>query len=171
MVEPVVWVPIAIGSMKSATAAAEPLDEPAGVRVRSCGLRVGPGCRLANSVVTVTAAGPPNAAYVSRIVSTTMNAGQQYSVHVTMQNTGGTTWTPGALYRLGAVNPYDNTTWGLSRALLFNGESIAPGQQKTFAFTVRAPTAAGTYNFQWRMVQDGVTWFGDFSQNAVITVR
>ena len=30
MVEPVVWVPIAIGTMKSATAAAEPLDEPAG---------------------------------------------------------------------------------------------------------------------------------------------
>ena len=53
MVEPVVWVPIAIGTMKSATAAAEPLDEPAGVRARSCGLRVGPGCRLANSVVTV----------------------------------------------------------------------------------------------------------------------
>ncbi len=53
MVEPVVWVPIASGTMKSATAAAEPLDEPPGVRLRSCGLRVGPGCRLANSVVTV----------------------------------------------------------------------------------------------------------------------
>jgi len=53
MVEPVVWVPIAIGTMKSATAAAEPLEEPPGVRVRSCGLRVGPGWRLANSVVTV----------------------------------------------------------------------------------------------------------------------
>ncbi len=48
-----VWVPIASGTMKSATAAAEPLEDPAGVRVRSCVLRVGPGCRLANSVVTV----------------------------------------------------------------------------------------------------------------------
>ena len=61
MVEPVVWVPIAIGTMKSATAAAEPLDEPPGVRVRSCGLRVGPGCRLANSVVTVLPSSTPPA--------------------------------------------------------------------------------------------------------------
>ena len=61
MVDPVVWVPIAIGTMKSATAAAEPLDEPAGVRARSCGLRVGPGCRLANSVVTVLPRSTPPA--------------------------------------------------------------------------------------------------------------
>ena len=47
MVEPVVWVPIAIGTMKSATAAAEPLDEPRGrageiVRVAGrAGMQVG----------------------------------------------------------------------------------------------------------------------------------
>ena len=31
----------------------KPLDEPPGVRSRSCGLRVGPGVKQANSVVTV----------------------------------------------------------------------------------------------------------------------
>jgi len=46
-------VPIASGTMKSATAAAEPLDEPPGVWAGLCGLAVGPGWRLANSVVTV----------------------------------------------------------------------------------------------------------------------
>ena len=48
-----VCVPSATGTMQSATAAAEPLDEPPGVRARSCGLRVLPGCRFANLVATV----------------------------------------------------------------------------------------------------------------------
>jgi hypothetical protein len=39
--------------MKSATEAAEPLDEPPGVWAGLCGFEVGPGWRLANSVVTV----------------------------------------------------------------------------------------------------------------------
>ena len=43
MVEPLVCVASASGTMPAATAAAEPLDEPPGVRSRSCGLRVGPG--------------------------------------------------------------------------------------------------------------------------------
>ena len=41
--EPTTWLPIATGTMPSATAAAEPLDEPPGVRLRSYGLQVGPG--------------------------------------------------------------------------------------------------------------------------------
>src|SRR5690606_2992027 len=40
MMEPEVWVPSARGTWPSATAAAEPLDEPPGVRPRLCGLRV-----------------------------------------------------------------------------------------------------------------------------------
>src|SRR5260370_4214184 len=51
--EPPVWVPSAAGTWKSATAAAEPLDEPPGVCAGLCGLTVAPGKRLANSVVTV----------------------------------------------------------------------------------------------------------------------
>jgi hypothetical protein len=41
MVEPPVWVARASGTMKSATAAPDPLDEPPGVRSGSRGLRVG----------------------------------------------------------------------------------------------------------------------------------
>ena len=43
MTEPLVWVPSASGTMPAATAAAEPEDEPPGVRAGSCGLRVLPG--------------------------------------------------------------------------------------------------------------------------------
>src|SRR5262249_7798065 len=45
--------PSASGTMLAATAAAEPDEEPPGVRAGSCGLRVGPGWKYANSVVTV----------------------------------------------------------------------------------------------------------------------
>ena len=48
-----VWLPSASGTMLAATAAADPLDEPPGVCAGSCGFRVLPGVRVANSVVTV----------------------------------------------------------------------------------------------------------------------
>ena len=129
------------------------------------------GPTTVNAVVTVSGGGTPNAAYVSHSVPTSMTAGQQYSVSVTMRNSGGTTWTPGAWYRLGAINPYDNAIWGMNRVGLSSGESVAVGQQKTFTWTVRAPTTPGQYNFQWRMVRDGVMWFGDSSANVVVSVQ
>src|SRR2546427_10539677 len=53
IVDPVVWLPSASGTMPAPTAAADPLDEPPGVCSGLCGLRVLPGERVANSVVTV----------------------------------------------------------------------------------------------------------------------
>ena len=41
--EPLVCEPTAPGTMHAATAAAEPLEDPPGVRSGSCGLRVLPG--------------------------------------------------------------------------------------------------------------------------------
>ena len=43
--EPTVWEPSARGAMPAATAAAEPLEEPPGVRWRSWGLAVAPGAK------------------------------------------------------------------------------------------------------------------------------
>src|SRR5215471_9282999 len=51
--EPLVWVPMAVGTKPAATAAAEPLDEPPGVCAGFHGLRVLFGTMKANSVVTV----------------------------------------------------------------------------------------------------------------------
>src|SRR5215813_15161533 len=55
MIEPPTWVPIAAGTMLAPTAAAEPDDEPPGVRALSNGLVVGPGCEPPSSAVTVLA--------------------------------------------------------------------------------------------------------------------
>src|SRR5712691_1722476 len=51
--DPAVCEPSAAGTIRSATAAAEPLDDPPGVRAGSRGLRVFPPRYAANSVVTV----------------------------------------------------------------------------------------------------------------------
>jgi hypothetical protein len=111
-----------------------------------------------------------NSSFISQSVPTTMNAGQSYNVSVTVQNTGTTTWSPYVGYpsRLGSENPRDNTIWGISRVEL--PAIVSPGQLVTFNFTVRAPSTAGTYNFQWRMLQEVVEWFGDFTPNVAINV-
>lgn len=99
----------------------------------------------------------------------TMTTGQTANVSVTMQNTGSATWTPGTNYRLGSQNPQDNSTWGFNRVNL-PVASVAPGASVTFNFTVTAPSTPGTHNYQWRMVHDGVTWFGGLTPNISVTV-
>jgi RHS repeat-associated protein len=97
-----------------------------------------------------------------------MTAGQSYNVSVTMRNTGTNTWTASSLYRLGSQNPQDNVTWGVGRIEL--PTSVAPTSSVTFNFIVTAPSAPGTYNFQWRMLREMVEWFGDFTTNVTVTV-
>jgi hypothetical protein len=52
-----------------------------------------------------------------------------------------------------------------------NRSSVASGSEVAFNFTVTAPATPGTYNCQWRMVQDFVEWFGDFTPNVAVTVN
>jgi len=104
-----------------------------------------------------------DARFVDQTVPFSMSPGQVVSVTVTMQNIGTATWTEAAEYRLGAQNPQDNGAWGFGRVYLSAADAIAPGQSKTFAFDVTAPTAPGLHNFQWRMVQEGQAWFGAYT--------
>lgn len=89
---------------------------------------------------------------------------------VTMRNLGKNTWTAAQSYRLGSVNPYNNTTWGMSRVDLAPGDNIATNQSKTFTWTVKAPSSPGTYYFQWRMLREGVAWFGSSSLTVIVKV-
>jgi RHS repeat-associated protein len=109
-----------------------------------------------------------NAQFVGQSVPSTMVVGQAYSVSVQMKNLGSATWDAAAAYRLGSQNPHDNVTWGTGRINV--PAPTAMGQTATFNFTAIAPTAAGTYNFQWKMVQDGAAWFGDATANQPVTV-
>src|SRR5688572_6020721 len=99
-----------------------------------------------------------------------MTAGQCYPVTVRMRNTGTSTWNDADVFRLGSQNPQDNLTWGMNRVSMPAGSSIAPGQEVVYSWTVTAPSAAGTYNFQWQIRQSGVEWFGALTPNVAVTV-
>jgi PKD repeat protein len=109
------------------------------------------------------------AKFLSQNVPSTMTVGQNYTVSLTVRNVGSRTWNPVGpqcnAYRLGAVT---STNWGTGRAEL--PAVLAPGQQVTLNFTVKAPTTPGTYPFQWRMVHECVEWFGDLSPNVNVSV-
>jgi polysaccharide biosynthesis protein PslG len=95
----------------------------------------------------------------------TMEAGQTITVRLTFQNTGATIWTAADGYRLGAVG--DQDTFAAPRQFLAPGESVAPGQQKSFAFSFTAPVAAGAYTSRWQLLREGVAWFGDIANRQV----
>ncbi len=111
------------------------------------------------------------AEYVSQDVPTNMLAGQDYKVSITMKNTGRSNWTSANNYKLGSQNPKDNIIWGFGRVHLRSGNNIGPKQTKKFTFTVTAPSKPGSYYFQWQMLQENVTWFGDKTQNLKINVN
>jgi hypothetical protein len=117
------------------------------------------------------AGGTLAAAYVSQVVPTSVAAGARFTAQVTMRNTGTATWTAGSAVRLGSQSPQDNLTWGLGRVDLPPGVEVAPGARHTFTFEARAPSTAGTRAFQWRMLREGVTWFGAVTPVVSITVR
>src|SRR5262249_40511431 len=63
-------------------------------------------------------------------------------------------------YRLGSQSPQDNSTWGTNRAWL-PSSPINAGQNVTFTFPVTAPLSAGSYTFAWKLVHEGIQWFGN----------
>ncbi len=111
-----------------------------------------------------------NAEFVSQSVPQSMAPGEIINVSLTMKNTGTDSWTNAAEYKLGSKNPQGNSTWGFNRVDLADGESVAPGSEKTFNFEITAPDTDGTFNFQWQMVQEYVAFFGAISPNKEIIV-
>jgi len=98
---------------------------------------------------------------------TLMLPGQTYNVTVVMRNTGETIWAGN--YFLGSQNPQDNNTFQRPRVPL--PHNVLPGGQVTFTFTVTAPSNAGMVPLQFRMVQEFVEWFGEFTPTVNVEVR
>jgi len=116
----------------------------------------------------------PSPSYASKFIAhdppQEVGVGQLITVNVTLKNTGTTPWTEADSFRLGAVNPADNKTWGWNRVKLDPGETITIGKSKTFKVNVLAPVNPGVYSFQWQMVKDGTLWFGQPSPPTPINV-
>ncbi|SET25730.1 trypsin-like serine protease [Stigmatella erecta] len=118
---------------------------------------------------------PTNAAaFVSQSVPTQVQAGQTFTVSITLRNTGASVWEDYTGYRLGSQAPQDNNIWGAGgRIGLDLYDLVSPGATKTFQFTATAPNLryTGTRVFQWRMLRENVEWFGDFTPPVSITVH
>ncbi len=120
--------------------------------------------------LTINLFGQNNSEFISQNVPGSISPGEHFSITVTFKNTGTTTWTSSNYYRLGTQNPQDNTIWmGTNRVALPN--DVAPGQMVTFNINLTAPSEYGIYALQWRMVQDGVEWFGQQSEVVYFVIR
>lgn len=105
-----------------------------------------------------------------RDVPDTIVGGTAFTPTVSMKNSGTKAWTSDTTpHRLGSESPKGNLTWGIKRVAL-PSIPIDPGQTAAFRFTAKAPTTAGSYKFDWRMVEDGVQWFGEMCSKTVTVV-
>lgn len=100
---------------------------------------------------------------VSHDLPTSMAPGETRTVHITFRNKG-VLWTEAKQIRLGAVGDSDPFTAATRQYI--SGE-VGPNETYTFTFNLTAPTTPGVYTTDWRMVRDGVTWFGATASSNV----
>lgn len=87
-------------------------------------------------------------------------AGASFQLQTRVNSPGSTiAFDPALDFRIGSQNPQDNQTWGTNRWEL--GGVVQPDNGLNVTLDLRAPSQPGSYPLALRMVQDGVTWFGD----------
>jgi hypothetical protein len=98
-----------------------------------------------------------------------LRQGDKRQITLSMRNIGSAPWKAVDAVRLGSQAPQDNTTWGVGRVELPSAE-VPPGGIAQFRIPIVAPTAPGRYTFQWRMLQELVEWFGDYSPETTVHI-
>jgi hypothetical protein len=105
-----------------------------------------------------------------------MNPDESYKVIVTFKNNGTTTWMPSGTsamssYKLAVIDNGDKMypmgVWGVMESPVT--KSIEPGETVSFELNVKAPSTAGTYNFEWSMKHDDI-YFGEHSTPVSVNV-
>ncbi|MFA7308965.1 MAG: NBR1-Ig-like domain-containing protein [Patescibacteria group bacterium] len=103
-------------------------------------------------------------AFVAQSAFPTMTPGSTTQVWIEVKNTGSTTWQKGGAtpVRLATANPRDRISqFTNSNRVQLDQDSVAPGQNGRFTFTVTAPNSQSTYKEYFTLVRDGVAWFKD----------
>lgn len=99
-------------------------------------------------------------------------AGSEFKAIAVFENTGAT-WD-GTLqqnkYKLGSENPRGNEDWGEGTGRTNITSTVASGELYQFEINCIAPAGEGYYNFQRRMLQEKIQWFGEFSENRIVSV-
>jgi hypothetical protein len=112
------------------------------------------------SVNSVTLTGPNT--------TLAMIAGKVYPVEIRLKNSGDDPWTTDR-FKLVSYDASGETYWYPDAISL--PANVQPGSEVTLKFNVRAPAAPGTYNFQWRMTEEGVGWVGDPTYKTTANVK
>jgi subtilisin family serine protease len=122
------------------------------------------------------AAGNLSSSVVSNNMPATIAAGGTANVTIVMKNTGNTYWYNSGKYsvNLGASAPqgrssqFSTSTWlGADRPAKMTESVVAPGQNATFSFPIKAPLAANIYSESFSLVAEGWSWFGQSVTNSV----
>ena len=106
--------------------------------------------------------GQNNAQFISQNIPESISPGESFEISITMKNTGNTMWSSTNNYSLGTQAPQDNLIWNTNNRVALPND-VSPDEEITFYTTLTAPMEEGMYIIQYRMVQDGVEWFGDYT--------
>ena len=113
-------------------------------------------------------------ALVSVAIPDRLRAGERARFTVVLKNTGTVEWDES--FRLGTVDDLAADAARFLEAVgaepnrvhLPAGARVAPGAEHAFAFDVAAPAVARTYVLRFRMVHEGVRWFGAIAERSVV---
>jgi hypothetical protein len=130
--------------------------------------------------ILITTLADYHSAWVGQSTYPTVRAGAMSApITVTFKNTGHQSWVRGILgqqVNLGiddAPNAWQSFSagWPTGDRVAVQSESkVAPGENVTFTFQVRAPSAPGTYRLRVRPVIDGTMWLEDQGVYVLITI-
>ena len=106
---------------------------------------------------------------VQHTLPSEMSCGEEVAVTVTVANNGSSVWTPDEGFKLGTVGDED-PFFEATRVYLDEGSEVVRGQAYGFDFTLTAPANEGVYTTDWRMVREGVHWFGEVLAHDISVV-
>lgn len=135
-----------------------------GVSTFVCRMRVSDEAGLFDEAQVTVVIDPKNSTFTSHDIPKQMVPGEVRTVHVTVQNSGQTTWPQDYLL----VGHRDSSLFGVAQYLL--GQVVAPGQSKTFTFSITAPPVKGIYVLGLNMREGGIVaaaGFGEFFTKEV----
>ena len=121
---------------------------------------------------TAVTIGENNARFISLEIPCCVVAGDEFKAAVVFENTG-RTWDANLQqnkYKLGSENPRGNQDWGKGTQRTFVSSTVATRELCRFEIDCVAPVNEGLYNFQRRMLQESVQWFGESSENRIVYV-
>lgn len=115
---------------------------------------------------------------ISQNLPASLESGQTTNVAVVYKNTGNITWYPdgNSPVRLGIYSSdagaFGDGSWlSGGRPVAIAEESVAPGQNATFNFTLRAPSSGGSYDAEFRPVADNRAWMAPSTSKTISVVN